>query len=220
MQKQSEIEEGRPSLLLTSLAGCNFINKTKRVVFRASEVQSKKFMVCSSLVGKEQVNRDLNGRRGKLFDETWSTTLLQHHNAFRAAQHLPRRATLEWEIHLHLPVSLRHCPCEWLLTKARPSKVVEITSRKMASDIPGEAFRLFPKLPAEICLKTWKEGSFLSREIHIHTVPMEVITISGATDDPTPFTPFRFASSQAVLAILATNREGSWTKTLQGSHFR
>jgi hypothetical protein len=53
MQKQSEIEEGRPSLLLTSLAGCNFINKTKRVVFRASEVQSKKFMVCSSLVGKE-----------------------------------------------------------------------------------------------------------------------------------------------------------------------
>jgi hypothetical protein len=36
---------------------------------------------------------------------------------------------------------------------------------------------------------------------------MEVITISGATDDPTPFTPFRIASSQAVLAIMATNRE-------------
>jgi hypothetical protein len=33
MQKESEIEEGRPSLLLTSLAGCNFVNKTKERCF-------------------------------------------------------------------------------------------------------------------------------------------------------------------------------------------
>jgi hypothetical protein len=33
MQKESEIEEGRPSLLLTSLARCNFVNKTKERCF-------------------------------------------------------------------------------------------------------------------------------------------------------------------------------------------
>lgn len=168
------------------------------------------------------MNRDLNGRRGKPLGETWSTAFLQHQNALRVGQHLPaktcRRVTLEWEIRLHLSVSLRHCPCEWLLATARPSKVVEITSRKMSSDIPGEAFRLFPKLPAEICLKIWKEASFLSRAIHIHTVPVEVITISGATDGPTPFTPFRFASSQAVLAILATNREAREAESLRRTH--
>jgi hypothetical protein len=55
-----------------------------------------------------------------------------------------------------LSVSLRHCPCDWLLTRARPSKVVEITYRKMASDISGEVFTLPPKLPPEILLNIWK----------------------------------------------------------------
>jgi hypothetical protein len=111
-------------------------------------------------VGKEQVNSDLNGKRGEHFGENWSTTFLQHHNVFGAGQHLPPKSvdepTLEWEICLYLSVSLRHCPCDWLLTRARPSKVVEITYRKMASDISGEVFTLSPKLPPEILLNIWK----------------------------------------------------------------